>query len=243
MESADIRTQRKSMRQPYVLECPVRSCRRAFYAVDFKTNKLIAAIYGVFILLMCWRANEGDYLPPGNARTRWSRPIVSYFREFFGESFFWWMFLAYSVLGWSCASNVFSIFFYPEQMGFSLDLVGKLNAWSSALSLVLSYLFGMLLDRYGIWTVAGTLPIASLALLKWTVDFYPPSHYGQFGSDGALFSSIGGMILGPFFTWLINGGADYRCFLLWSVGFTVVGVYIAYAVWRKQFGHQLAQVS
>ena len=41
------------------------------------------------------------------------------------------------------------MFFYRDELGFSLDLIGKLGASTSIVFLVMAYPFGVLLDRWG----------------------------------------------------------------------------------------------
>ncbi len=106
--------------------------------------------YGFFILLMCWKVKEGEHPPPiDEAHGHWWSGILNYGRECFGHSYYWWVFMAYSLIGVASASGVFAVFFYRDEMGFSLDLIGKVAAYTSALSLVSVYPFGILVDRWG----------------------------------------------------------------------------------------------
>ncbi|MEO6847730.1 MAG: MFS transporter [Chthoniobacterales bacterium] len=54
-----------------------------------------------------------------------------------------------------------------------------------------------------------------LALTKWTVDMYPRTQYGQYGSAGAIFGAIGAAILSPIAGKIIDHfGNYYRLCLL-----------------------------
>ena len=77
------------------------------------------------------------------------------------------------------------------------------------------------------------LALAGLALMKWTVEVYPRDRYGQFGSAGALFSSIGGMVLGPLAGWFIDWVKIYRYLLIWQSAFSILGVVSALVVYRR----------
>lgn len=72
----------------------------------------IAVVYGLCILLMCWRVKEGEYPPIVNAKSRsWWSGIATYAKECFGRRYWWWVFLTYGCFVWAGASNVFAVFF------------------------------------------------------------------------------------------------------------------------------------
>lgn len=118
-----------------------------------------------------------------------------------------------------------------------------LDRWGSHRTLVLGYGLGVVLMLLGFflsvnvwtaffWKVISTIwyAVVSLAMLKWTVDLYPRERYGQFGSAGALFSSLGGMILGPVSGWLMDMVGVYRFFFLWFAFWSFLGLVGAWAV-------------
>ncbi|CAN5492454.1 hypothetical protein BH09VER1_BH09VER1_51940 [soil metagenome] len=225
-----------------------------------------ALIYGGFILLMCWRVREGEYPPPASEpHEHWWNGIQNYLRECFGHSYYWWVFLAYSALGWGNAGNTFIVFFYRDDLGFSLDLIGKMNTWSSFFYLILAYPFGLLIDRWDshralilgtaltivfsilmyffavdrtsaiIWTLLRNIPLAlaGMALLKWTIEVYPKARYGQFGSAGALFSSLGGIAASFCYPYWMNLAKGYNSFLLWNALFAGLGLAATLVVYRR----------
>jgi MFS family permease len=230
-----------------------------------------ALFYGFFILLMCWRVKEGEYPPPiKEAKGRWWSGIQNYAQECYGHSYYWWVFLTYSALLWGSASGTVAIFFYRDELGFSLDLFGKTAAWGQLLFIILAYPIGVLMDRWGChkmlivgtslvcgvslamfffavnqksticWTIALSLSsaLSSMALAKWTIEVYPRDRYGQFGSAGGLFSSLGGMIAALAFAWWIDWIKDYRYFLIWNAIFAAVCFVSSNVVYRrwKAFG-------
>lgn len=226
----------------------------------------IALVYGVCILLMCWRVKEGEYPPPADeSHGHWWSGIRNYFKECYGYSYYWWVFLAYSCLGWAGLVGMFRVFFAREEIGLTLEELGQTIAAGSVLVALLAYPFGILLDRWGshrtlitaflvsvplallmffftsskwsfvAWTILREVPwaLAALALAKWTVDVYPRTRYGQFGSAGALFSSLGAMALGPLGGLFIDWTGSYRYLLLWQAGFLTVGIIAALVVHRR----------
>ncbi|CAN5387083.1 hypothetical protein BH09VER1_BH09VER1_07610 [soil metagenome] len=225
-----------------------------------------ALAYGIFIYVVCWRVKEGRYpRVPEDERTHWWDSVKTYASECFGYTYYWWVFLAYSAWTWAVAGNVFAVFFYQKVIGLNLDEIGKINAWSGGIFLVLAYPFGVMVDRWGshrclilgmgamagsslgmfllasdlssafLWSILRNAAVmfSAMVLLKWTVDVYPRERYGQFGSAGALFSSIGGIFLGPACGWAMQWIKDYRYFLLWNTLFAVVGFVAAMVVYRR----------
>ncbi len=215
---------------------------------------------------MCSQVKEGEFpLPRQDNHGHWWSGVRNYLQECFGHSYYWWVFIVYSALIWAGVGNVFAVFFYRDELGLSLDAIGKAGACGSALFLVLVYPFGIVLDRWGchksyilcaslitvtsllmfffavnptaalVLMVLRSLPVslAALATNKWTVEVYPRDRFGQFGSAGALFSSLGGIVLGPVCGWWMESIKDHRCFLLWSACFSALGAAAAVVVFRK----------
>lgn len=227
---------------------------------------LTALVYGFFILLMCWRVKEGEYpAPASEPRAHWWSGIKTYFQECFGIPYYWWVFLVSAGYGWGFAGSAFNVFFYREELGFSLDLFGKVIAMSSGLAIFLSYPYGILADRWGshkclmlgfsgvlltsllmyffaVNTVTGIIfhltrsvffALCGLVMGKWTIEIYPKERYGQFGSAGALFGSIGGIIATYAFASLVDYVKVYRILLLWNAAFAALALYAAVIVRRQ----------
>jgi MFS family permease len=111
----------------------------------------IALIYGVFITVMCLKVKEGEY-PASDKKEEndhWWRSICNYGVECFGHPFYWLVFFVYSLFIWSNVSNVFNIFLFRDQIGLTLDQIGKLTAYVGVTSIIIIYPFGILIDRWG----------------------------------------------------------------------------------------------
>ena len=143
----------------------------------------VAVLYGISIMLMCWRVKEGEYPSPEQEdRSHWWSGAKNYVRECFGCGYFWYVFLTYSCVVWpNLASSTFIVLFYRDEIGFSLDVFGKLMAGGGIISAVLIYPVGMLLDRWGSHKMLITSQIAIavvsfLAFLtiqgRWSAGFW-----------------------------------------------------------------------
>jgi MFS family permease len=111
----------------------------------------MALFYGFFITLMCLRVKEGEYPPPDKKEERghWWSGIRNYARECFGHPIYLLIFLVYGLNIWAGASNVFNIFFMRDQLGLTLDQIGKMSAYVGLFSTLIIYPLGILLDRWG----------------------------------------------------------------------------------------------
>ena len=111
----------------------------------------MAIVYGFFITMMCLRVKEGEYPPPDKKEERghWWSGIRNYADECFGHPFYLLVFLVYGIYNWSGSSNVFFIFFSRDQLGLTLDQIGKMGAYTGLFSLIIIYPAGVLLDRWG----------------------------------------------------------------------------------------------
>ena len=227
----------------------------------------ISLLYGFFITLMCLKVKEGEYSPldKKDESDQWWSGIRNYTVECFGHQFYWGIFFVYSAFGISLVANVFLIFFYRDQMGLTLDQIGKANAYVGAIGVIIIYPVGLLIDRLGshkslitgmvgscvikaasfllisgfwsllIWNALWIIfyYMISLSLSKWLIDLYPRKLYGQFGSAGAMVSSIGVVLLGPLCGFFFDWVKDYRYALLWPIAFQLLGICVAVIVYRK----------
>jgi MFS family permease len=143
----------------------------------------IAVFYGVMITVVCIRIKEGEYPPPEREDSdHWWSGVKNYARECFGQGYFWWVFMAYSCVIWSSNIGItFMVFFYRDEIGFSLDSFGKLMAAGGVLTTILIYPMGVLLDRWGSHKslIVGQMTIAIVSLLafltihgKWIGSFW-----------------------------------------------------------------------
>jgi MFS family permease len=227
----------------------------------------MALFYGFFITLMCLRVKEGEYPPPDlhEERSHWWSGIRNYAKECFGHPFYLLIFLVYGLNIWAGASNVFAIFLGRDQLGLTLDQIGKMNAYVGLFSALIIYPLGILLDRWGshksmiagllgsavlrmisfylihdywsllLWNILSSVPLCltGLAIIKWMIDLYPRERYGQFGSAGAMASSIGAALIGPLCGLFFDYVKDYRYVFLWPAPFYLAGTWGAWLVYRK----------
>jgi MFS family permease len=143
----------------------------------------IAVFYGIMITVVCCRVKEGEYPPlEQEERGHWWSGAKNYARECFGQSYFWLVFLTYSCVIWSSNIGItFMVFFYRDEIGFSLDSFGKLMAAGNVLTTLLIYPMGVLLDRWGSQKslIVGQMTMAIVSILafltihgKWIGSFW-----------------------------------------------------------------------
>jgi MFS family permease len=110
---------------------------------------IFAGIYAVSFMLMGWKVREGEYPEIQEEHGCWYSPIKNYFGECFGHLRNWLMFLVYGSVCWASAANVFSLYFYRDQIGLTEKEIGWLAGTASAATLLLSVPFGVIIDRIG----------------------------------------------------------------------------------------------
>jgi hypothetical protein len=110
----------------------------------------IALLYGVAIMMMCWKIDEGEYPPLAREKrgSLWSG-IRNYGRECFSSKYYWTMFLGSACINISACSNLFYVFLYNKNLGYSLDQFGKLSAYVIVLQIICYYSAGIVIDRWG----------------------------------------------------------------------------------------------
>ncbi|MDD5350111.1 MAG: MFS transporter [Chthoniobacteraceae bacterium] len=112
----------------------------------------IGALYGVGFTIMCLKVKEGQYPAPPPVAARQALPgffqnAKIYFRECFGNSYYWWFFGATAVAGLATGPvNLFSIFF-ATSVDMSLAMYSKCLALTYCISLGLAYPLGWLADK------------------------------------------------------------------------------------------------
>ena len=111
----------------------------------------ISVVYGFFITLMCLKVKEGEYPPPNKKEKsgHWWSGIRNYAVECFGRPLYLVVFFVYSAFQWSMVSHVFLIFLFRDQMGLTLDQIGKINAFVGAAGILFIYPLGILVDKFG----------------------------------------------------------------------------------------------
>lgn len=106
-----------------------------------------AVVYGVGFLLMCRFVKEGGYPTPSDGGgAGLAAGIVTFFRESFGQPFYWLFYLFVAFWAASNAGTVFIIFF-AQSLGLSLAQFGQYTGTGAILSAVLLLPCGFLSDR------------------------------------------------------------------------------------------------
>jgi MFS family permease len=134
-------------------------------AVFVCTAAFCLAIY----LLSTWQIKEGEYPPPDrHAQGGVFAPIRAYFVECFSDPFYLWIFAAFALYNINGVSSQVQFAYIHYDLKLDLDAIGKINFWSSAVTLVLGLIFGFafgsLMDRikpvrmmaplYALWALA-----------------------------------------------------------------------------------------
>jgi Major Facilitator Superfamily. len=107
-----------------------------------------ALVYGIGFTLMCLFVKEGEYPPPPNhgKQSLWAG-IGTFFRESFGQSFYWQFYLFVAFWTASNAGVVFVVFF-AQSLGISLAQFGQYTGAGAIVSAVLLLPCGFLSDRF-----------------------------------------------------------------------------------------------
>lgn len=114
----------------------------------------LGVLYGFGFTLLCCRIKEGKYPPPppvdetDSAVKGAFEAVKTYFRESFSLPYYRWVFLGYTLC---CLTNspinIFTIF-YAKSIGMTMGELGKCLALTYMISFGLSYLLGILADRF-----------------------------------------------------------------------------------------------
>lgn len=110
----------------------------------------IAVLYGITILLMCWKVDEGEY-PPVTEEKHGGviQGTLNYFKESFSNRYYWLLFLGNGCVSISLCANIFYVFLYKDNLKYSLDQFGKLSAYAIVLQIICFYFAGIVIDRWG----------------------------------------------------------------------------------------------
>ena len=131
---------------------------------------VIALLYGIVILMMCWKVDEGEYPPIAQEKrgTVWNG-ICNYGKECFSSKYYWTMFLGSACINISACSNLFYVFLYNKDLGYSLDQFGKLSAYVIVLQIICYYSAGIIIDRWGAHKtlILGLFVTAALHILSY----------------------------------------------------------------------------
>jgi len=108
-----------------------------------------ALLYLAAFTLMCLFVKEGRYPPPPPRRDGPGllSAAKTYFRECFSIPFYVLLFVKTALWSLSNTIGLFSVFF-AQDLGLSLEQIGKINAYTGLLTVVLMYPMGWLSDRF-----------------------------------------------------------------------------------------------
>lgn len=114
----------------------------------------VGLLFGVGFALMCFMVKEGNYPPPQSEETAGKHPggfisnVKVYFVECFSHPYYLWIFVALT-LG-IMAFYPFNMFaqWYADSLGMPKAVLGKLTALSYAVSIILAFFVGWMVDRF-----------------------------------------------------------------------------------------------
>ena len=113
-----------------------------------------AALYAIGFTLLCLKVREGQYAPPDDLPAdstprlaRLGQGVKMYFAECFGHPLWISYYVAKALWQLSNVVNIYKIFFFRDHLGFSLDRMGKLEAWMTLLTMALMFPMGWLIDK------------------------------------------------------------------------------------------------
>lgn len=107
----------------------------------------VSLLYFAAFIMMCLRVKEGDYPPPPPTdQPGLMGSIRTYFRECYSHRFYLFFFLGMAF--WNMGDVVVAFYwFFADSVGLTLDQFGKVLGWTSLLSALLLYPYGLLVDR------------------------------------------------------------------------------------------------
>ena len=110
---------------------------------------IVALVYLVSFLLMCFNVKEGEYPPPEPVKNRSPFGFISvYVRECFSIPFFLVYFLVMALNNASTVCrSMFNLLFATKDLHISLDQYGFVIALGSGITIPLFYFVGLLVDK------------------------------------------------------------------------------------------------
>ncbi|MFA6569188.1 MAG: MFS transporter [Victivallales bacterium] len=156
----------------------------------------VSLLYFIGFGLMCLLVKEGKYPPVEGEADKDNKGwggLKTFFRESFSHKFYWFKFLSNSFSAISLSIYVFMVFFYQE-MGLSLDQIGKTGAIASVAIMAAILFMATFVDRWHplrLSTYASVFGvIGSLVLGVWLFVTLPGNYYFWIGLGGALAGTL-----------------------------------------------------
>jgi MFS family permease len=161
-----------------------------------------AVLYLLGFGIACLMVKEGEY-PPLEGETdgssRGLKGIKLFFKESFSHKFYWFRFYAGAFSAVAGAIGMFGIFFNQE-MGLSLDQIGKIAAVSSVAMMAAMYFMAIFVDRWHplrILTYGSLFGVLShLMMLVWAFVTIPGNYF--------FWLNLGNVVIGSFLLALLN---------------------------------------
>ncbi|HLP24603.1 MAG TPA: MFS transporter, partial [Acidobacteriota bacterium] len=112
----------------------------------------IGLLYGIGFTAMCLKVKEGNYPPPPPVPPSRAGGLVAavktYFRESFSQPYYLWIYASIAFTWMALLSvNLFNLYF-AKKVNMSMDTYGKYLAATFLISFLLSYLLGILADKF-----------------------------------------------------------------------------------------------
>ncbi len=221
---------------------------------------VIALVYLVAFLMMCFAVKEGEYPPPEPPKKNMFR---TYFRECYSLSFYRWFFLAMACNDASMVCRtMFNVLFAKNSIGLSPEQYGDIMATNQVVVLCALPVMGILVDRlhplrtyiagamliigmnffgfffvrdYTTFYVVAVLlalvyVVQTASKLPLFVALLPQDKYGQFCSANAIAVSIF-LIAANYGGGLFMDLFGYRFLFIWDMAFTSLGLLALFKVY------------
>lgn len=109
-----------------------------------------ALVYCIGFMWMCWKVKEGKYPPPAHGERLgiWGS-IKVYARECYSHPHYLLFNARNAVWGLGMVPGIYIIFVLRDELGLSLDFIGKINGWTALITASILFPMGMLCDRFG----------------------------------------------------------------------------------------------
>ncbi len=172
----------------------------------------VGTLYGLGLLSLCFKVKEGKYPPPpedfpaqdefsGKVVMKVFRSIVTYFRQSFSLPYYRWYMLAVALAALAFTPiNFFSIQ-YAQKLNIGMDKYGFYLVITYTFSLIMSYFFGAVADKFH------PLRCGITALIAYTLVMVMGWFFmGDAGYFGLIFV-LHGIVSGSYFTLSASLGA------------------------------------
>jgi len=160
-----------------------------------------ALLYFVGFTLMCLFVKEGKYPPPPDAEPPkgWKDIAKAFGKQSFSVRFYWYFYLmgAFGTAAGAC--SLWGVFF-NQQMGLTLDQMGKLGAYGGFAGLAATYFVSIFVDRWHPLRISAYMAVFRVVTgfggWIWVCVTLPGQLYFWLSLGGALVGVFGGALSG-----------------------------------------------